>query len=61
MASSRRVNVATVRLWSRNVGAVAWNADRGIGTFEYEPAFIRQGLEVAPLTMPLRSGVLLFS
>ena len=61
MASSRRVNVATVRLWSRNVGAVAWNADRGIGTFEYEPAFIRQGLEVAPLTMPLRSGVLSFS
>ena len=60
MASTRRVEVATVRLWSRDVGAVAWDADRGIGAFEYEPAFTRQGLDVAPLTMPLRSGVLSF-
>lgn len=60
MASSRRVDVATVRLWSRDVGAVAWDAERGVGTFEYEPAFVRQGLEVAPLAMPLRSGLLSF-
>lgn len=58
MARARRVEVATVRLWSRDVGAVAWDADRGIGAFEYEPAFTRRGLEIAPLTMPLRSGVL---
>lgn len=57
MASTRRVRAATVRLWSRDVGAVAWDADRGLGAFEYEPAFVSQGLEVAPLTMPLRSGV----
>lgn len=57
MAPTRRVNVATVRLWDRDVGAVAWDADRGVGAFEYEPAFIRQGHDIAPLTMPLRSGV----
>jgi serine/threonine-protein kinase HipA len=39
------------------VGAVAWDAERGVGRFEYEPVFVRQGLEVAPLTMPLSSGV----
>ncbi len=60
MASTRRVDVATVRLWSRDVGAVAWDAERGVGTFEYEPDFVRQGLEIAPLTMPLRSGVVSF-
>lgn len=60
MAKTRRVDVATVRLWSRDVGAVAWDAERALGTFEYEPAFVRQGLEIAPLTMPLRSGVLSF-
>lgn len=60
MPSNRRVEVATVRLYSRDVGAVAWDADRGIGAFEYEPAFIRRGLEIAPLTMPLRSGILSF-
>lgn len=57
MARAHRADVATVRLWERNVGAVAWNADRSVGEFEYEPAFVRQGLQVAPLTMPLGSGV----
>lgn len=57
MPSTRRVKVATVRLWSHDVGAVAWDADRGIAAFEYEPAFLRRGPEIAPLTMPLRSGV----
>jgi len=60
MADARRVNVATVRLGSRNLGAVAWDAERGIGAFEYEPSFVRQGLDVAPLTMPLRTGVMSF-
>lgn len=60
MASTRRVDVATVRLWSRDVGAVAWDAERGIGMFEYEPTFIRQGPNIAPLTMPLRQGVFSF-
>lgn len=57
MARPRRVDVATVRLWDRDVGAVAWNAERGVGEFEYDPAFIRQGLEIAPLSLPLREGV----
>ena len=61
MASTRRVNVATIRLWDHDVGAVAWNADRGIGAFEYTPAFVGEALEVAPLTMPLRAGVSSFS
>lgn len=60
MTKTRRVDVATVRLWSRAVGAVAWDPQRGIGTFEYEPAFVRQGIDIAPLTMPLRSGVFSF-
>ena len=60
MARTRRVGVATVRLWGQDVGAVAWNADRGVGEFEYDPAFVRLGLDVAPLTMPLGAGVLSF-
>ena len=60
MARNRRVDVATVRLWDLPVGAVAWDPERGIGTFEYDPAFVRQGIDVAPLAMPLRSGVLSF-
>lgn len=60
MARIRPVEVATVRLWGRDVGAVAWNADRGLGEFEYDPAFVRQGIDVAPLVMPLRTGIFSF-
>lgn len=57
MANSPKFDVATVRLWSQDVGAVAWDSARGLAAFEYDPAFVRQGRAIAPLTMPLRAGV----
>lgn len=56
----RKVRVATVLIWGSEVGAVSWDNDRGYGTFEYEPAFVRRGLEIAQLTLPLRSGLFSF-
>ncbi|MCA8833341.1 type II toxin-antitoxin system HipA family toxin [Hymenobacter pini] len=47
------VNTATISIWGQPVGAVLWDDRRRIGSFEYEPAFVRTGLELAPLTMPL--------
>jgi serine/threonine-protein kinase HipA len=49
-----RVEYAEVRLWDRMIGAVIWDDDRRLATFEYEPGF--SGLEVAPLTMPVGPG-----
>jgi serine/threonine-protein kinase HipA len=60
VAHVKRVHVATVRLWEQDAGAVAWNDEREIGEFEFENAFLKQGLEIAPLTMPLRSGIFSF-
>lgn len=48
---------ADIVLWGRRIGAVAWDAARQVGVFEYVPEFTRSGIEVAPLTMPLRRGV----
>ena len=59
-ARIRKVAVATVRLWGRDVGAVAWDEQRGIANFEYQPAFVKQGLPIAPLTMPLGPGIFSF-
>jgi serine/threonine-protein kinase HipA len=59
-ARAKRVNVAIVRLWEQDAGAVAWNEEREIGEFEFENAFLKQGLEIAPLMMPLRSGIFSF-
>lgn len=47
------VTAALVRLWGEPVGAVAWLADRALAAFEFEPAFLKSGRDVAPLTMPL--------
>ena len=47
------MSVAEVRLWGRNIGAVAWDDKHNIARFEYEPTFTESGIEIAPLTMPL--------
>lgn len=47
------VNTATISIWGQRVGAVLWDDRRRIGSFEYEPSFVRTGLELAPLMMPL--------
>jgi len=48
-----RVDVASVSLWGKRVGAVAWDEARGYASFEFEPEFLKAGLDVAPLMMPL--------
>ncbi len=46
------VDVAEVWLWKNRVGAVALD-DSGCGVFEYDPDFLKQGLDIAPIMMPL--------
>ena len=46
------VDVAEVWLWGQRAGAVALD-ETGIGVFEYDSAFLKLGLDVAPLMMPL--------
>ena len=43
--------VAEVRLWGRTIGAVALANDAKVAAFEYDPAFVRSGIELAPLMM----------
>jgi len=49
-----RVTVAAVTLWGRRIAAVSIRAEERIATFQYDPAFARSGVEVAPVHMPLR-------
>ena len=54
------MTVAEARLWSTTIGAVSWDDDRGCAAFEYAPAFLPSGREVAPLTMPLAAEIYSF-
>lgn len=52
--------VAEVQLWGRTVGAVALATGGEVASFEYDPAFARSSIEIAPLTMPLSGRVYSF-
>ena len=52
---------ASVNLWGRRIGAVSWDAGRGVGVFQYDDAFLRAGIEVSPLAMPASEGTHDFS
>lgn len=54
------VTLAEVRLWGSRVGAVSLKAGQPYATFQYEPAFVPSGIQVAPLTMPLSERVYAF-
>lgn len=47
---------ASVRLWGRMIGAVLLEEGERTAIFQYEPAFVRGGIEVAPLKMPSRTA-----
>ena len=50
------VPIVEVRIWRKAVGAVALDPKLGYYAFEYQPAFVRSGIELAPLTMPLNAA-----
>jgi serine/threonine-protein kinase HipA len=45
---------AEVLLWGRTIGAVSLEAGEQTAVFQYTPDFAASGIQVAPLTMPLR-------
>jgi len=55
------MNTAFVKIWGELAGAVAWNQNTGLATFEYDAAFIKKGWEIAPLLMPLQNKKYIYS
>jgi len=53
-------SIAEVRLWGRTIGAVTLGDEDDVAAFEYDPAFVRSGIEISPLTMPLSNRVFSF-
>ncbi len=47
------VQAIEVRIWGKTVGAVALAPNLGYYAFEYDSKFVKSGIELAPLTMPL--------
>lgn len=52
----RAVDVVEVRIWDQTVGAVALDPRSGYYAFEFDPRFIRTGIDLAPLEMSTARG-----
>lgn len=49
------VTTAFVNIWGIRAGAIAWDNNTGLGSFEYDPAFKAKSFDLAPLKMPIDS------
>ncbi|UCJ07613.1 HipA N-terminal domain-containing protein [Chitinophaga pendula] len=52
------MNTAYVNLWGKRVGAIFWDSNSRVASFEYEPSFVTRNWDIAPLTMPIEVGVI---
>jgi len=52
--------VAEVRLWGRAIGAVSLEEGARFSAFQYDPAFLASGIELAPIAMPLSPRIYQF-
>lgn len=50
------VSNAFIKVWDQLVGAIAWDAAKGIAFFEFEPGFLTRQWDLSPLKMPIREA-----
>jgi serine/threonine-protein kinase HipA len=55
------MTLAEVKIWGELVGAVAWNEQTSMASFEYAPNFKKLNIELAPLKMPVNGSKSIFS
>lgn len=53
--------VAEVRLWDTRIGAVSLRDGEDVADFQYSDEFLKSGIELSPLVMPLSNRVYRFS
>lgn len=50
------MSTATVKLWGTPIGYISMDAGERYARFEYDPDFVKFGIEPAPFHMPVRAG-----
>lgn len=54
------VTTAIVKLWGKIVGAIAWNPETELASFEYDPGFDLDKYAVSPAKMPRKNRIYSF-
>ncbi len=47
------ITSAFINIWNKRVGAIAWDPDSELCSFEYDPKFVKNRWDLAPLKMPV--------
>lgn len=50
------VDVAEIKIWEQLVGAVQWDENAQLASFQYDNQFLKSGIELSPIKMPLNQG-----
>ena len=54
------MEVIRVQYHERDVGALSFDSEKGLGAFEYSASFVNEGVELSPLKMPLSNQIYSF-
>lgn len=47
---------AYINIWNKRIGAIAWNSNTQLGSFEFEPSFISENLDLSPIKLPIKNA-----
>lgn len=50
------VVAAEIWIWDKLAGAILWDETEQLGSFEFNQNFLRSGLDISPIRMPLSQG-----
>ena len=55
------VDFSEVKIWGELVGAVRWDMDKRLASFQYDSKFLLKGWDISPIKMPLKNGNQIYS
>ena len=47
---------AIIRIWDKEVGAIAWDSEKSLAYFEFEPSFLNSQWDLSPIKMPIANA-----
>ncbi len=47
------ITTAYINIWNKRVGAIVWNVETELASFEFQPSFLGNNWDLSPLKMPI--------
>ncbi len=55
------VDVAEIKIWDEMAGAVRWDSENQLASFQYDQKFLTKGFDLSPIKMPIDNGDRIYS